>query len=191
MPISRKSKRPGLKTCRNRNRKRQRGGELALMSKYAYNEDAFDAIKQRFLDLVVVELKYLNRDVFFEDIKPYFKTICSDNEFITELDTLMSHLNDNDSNINFNAENDIIDHIAMNTGETSINIAAIVLLNDKSNTDRLYRIDSEVRHIIFEFLSALPEFNQRRAEQRKNAYVGLQGQGGLPANAAREVASYL
>jgi hypothetical protein len=164
------------------------------MSKYAYNEDAFDAIKQRFLDLVVIDLKYLNRDAFFEDIKPYFKTICSDNEFITELDAIMRSMNNNNnnnSNINFNAENEVLDHISTNTGETSINIASIVLLNDEYDPERLYEKDNDVRHIIYEFLTSLPKFNGARSQQRQNAFVGLQGQGGLPANMAREVASFL
>lgn len=95
------------------------------------------------------------------------------------------------NNSNFDVEDIVIDHIAMNTGETSMNIASIVLLNDTDNYDRLLEIDSNLIHIIYEFLSSLPKFNEARAQQRQNAFIGLQGQGGLVANMAREVSSYL
>jgi hypothetical protein len=193
MPRSRKSKHSGLKTCRNHNRnhKRQRGGELTPMSKYAYNEDAFDAIKQDFLDLIEINVEYLNKDVFFDKIKTKIKSLSTDNAFLTELDTLMKAINYNNNNAVNDAEYEVMDHIAMHSGETIIEIAAIVLLGDESDPERLYRKDSDVRRFVFEYMSSLPEFNQRRVEQRQNAFVGLQGQGGLPANVAGKVMSYL
>ncbi len=161
------------------------------MSKYAYNEDAFDAIKQDFLDLIEINVEYLNKDVFFDKIKTKIKSLSTDNAFLTELDTLMKAINYNNNNAVNDAEYEVMDHIAMHSGETIIEIAAIVLLGDESDPERLYRKDSDVRRFVFEYMSSLPEFNQRRVEQRQNAFVGLQGQGGLPANVAGKVMSYL
>jgi hypothetical protein len=190
MPRSRKSKRSGLKTCRNRNHKMQRGGELTPMSKYAYNEDAFDAIKQYFLGLIEIDAEYLNKDVFFDKIKTKIKSLPADNEFLTELDSLMSAINKNNRD-DMDAEFEVMDHIGLRYGKTVKEMSAIVLLGDDEDPERLYRKDSDVRHVIYEFLTSLPKFNGARAQQRQNAFVGLQGQGGLPANMAREVASFL
>ncbi len=159
------------------------------MSKYAYNEDAFDAIKQDFLDLIVIDVEYLNKDAFFDKIKTKIKSLSTDNAFLTELDTLMNL--DGNNNNNGDAEYEVMDHIAMHSGETMIELADIVLLGDTKDSDRLYRKDSDVRGIVFNYFFELPEFNQRRAQQRQNAFVGLQGKDGLNRNTAREVASYI
>jgi hypothetical protein len=63
--------------------------------------------------------------------------------------------------------------------------------HDRLNDNKYYGVYTGTLVSLFKYFSSLPEFNQRRAEQRTNSYVGLQGQGGLPANVAREVASYL
>ncbi len=160
------------------------------MSKYAYNEDAFDAIKHHFLNVIEIDAEYLNKDVFFDKIKTKIKSLPADNEFLTELDSLMKHINKNNNDA-MNAEFEVMDHIEMHSGETIIEMAAIVLLGDESDSERLYRKDSDVRSILLDYFSLLPKFNQRRAQQRQNAFVGLQGQGGLNRNMAREVASFL
>lgn len=160
------------------------------MSKYAYNEDAFDAIKQYFLGLIEIDAEYLNKDVFFDKIKTKIKSLPADNEFLTELDSIMSAINKN-NNDHMNAEFEVMDYIAEHSGETIIEMAAIVLLGDESDSERLYRKDSYVRSILLDYFSSLPKFNGARAQQRQNAFVGLQGQGGLYPNAARLVTSYL
>ncbi len=193
MPRTRKSKHTARKTYRNRNRnhKRQRGGELTLMNKYAYNEDVFDASKQDFLDLIEIDEEYLNKDVFFDKIKTTIKSLSTDNAFLTELDTLMK----DDTLEDLEEKTSVLDDILYGR-ETIKKLAAIVYLgapidHDRLNDDKYYGVYTGTLVSLFKYFSSLPEFNQRRAEQRKNTYVGLQGQGGLPANVAREVASYL
>jgi hypothetical protein len=213
--MTRKMRRPGLKTRKHHTyRNRQRGGELTVLNKFKFIEDKFNEIKQQFLDLVVIDVKYLNKDIFFDDIKTNIKSICSDEMFLTHIDSIMNptknnnninnnsirsnnnnsnnnnSIRSNNSNINIDMD-EVREYILGVKGFIILEITHIVLLDDTTNSERLDEIDSDVGEIVVNYLLSLPEINRRRAQQRQNVFMGLQGQRGLPSNIAREVTTYL
>ncbi len=186
MPKSRKTRRPGLKT------RRHRGGELTLLNTYKFNEDAFNNIKNEFLELTVIDLRYLRSDIFFNDIKNKIQNICSDKLFLEDFDGFLnSYYEIEEERREAILHNDETQELILERkGIVIMEIAMIVLLGDTINEFRVEDIEKDVRRIVVNYLLSLREINMARVKQRQNAYIGLQGQGGLPANVAREVAKF-